>query len=451
MPRLGTTALILALAAPLAPLGAQGAGPRAGDAITKLERARTANPSSVAALRALGVAYFKADRFADARTVLDQARRLDPKDGVSALYGGLAAEKLGDLAGAKAAYTTYLQVGRTRSVRNDIRSRLVALSREELRLAAKQAVANESALAQQPGSPRTVAVLPLRFTGTDTTLQPLERGLADLLITDLSRSAQLTVLERDRVQAIADELALSRQGRTDDASAVRSGRLIRAGRVVQGAILQTGAQALTVNANVVDVGTSAPTGRPVEGTDQLEQLFQLEKRIAFGIFEQLGIQLTPQERQLVDQRPTRSVQAFLAYSRGLMAEDRGRFDEAARFFENARSIDPSFGAAAARAATANAAALGAQVTAAKVEANIKASAEGASVSSAERGTVSAGGGLSGTLNSTLTDVNPTTATTVTQQAAPATPPAQRNATSQTSGTDQPQTRTGAVTIIIRRP
>ena len=75
-----------------APAAAQG-----GDAVAKLEAARNRTPQSVAALRGLGIAYYKAKRYADARTVLDQARQLDPKDGVSALYTGLAAEQLGDL------------------------------------------------------------------------------------------------------------------------------------------------------------------------------------------------------------------------------------------------------------------------------------------------------------------------------------------------------------------
>lgn len=50
---------LLALGAP--PLAAQ-----ARDAIAKLEAERAANPSSVAALRALGVAYYKGQRYADA-------------------------------------------------------------------------------------------------------------------------------------------------------------------------------------------------------------------------------------------------------------------------------------------------------------------------------------------------------------------------------------------------
>ncbi|MBM3907973.1 MAG: tetratricopeptide repeat protein [Gemmatimonadetes bacterium] len=186
--------------------------------LQKLESARTANPSSVAALRALGIAYYKRDRFADARSVLDAARKLDPKDGVSALYAGLAAEKLNDFTGAKDAYNSYLQVGKTRSVRNDIRARLVALSRAELQAAAKSAIANEANIAADANNPRAVAVLPMTFSGTDQTLAPLSRGMADLLISDLARSPELQLLERDRIQAMMDEVALSQSGRVDAAS-----------------------------------------------------------------------------------------------------------------------------------------------------------------------------------------------------------------------------------------
>ena len=75
--------LLLALATLVAvPATAQGT-----DAIARLEAARARNPQNVAALRALGVAYFKANRHAEAFTVLDQARRLDRRDGVSASLG----------------------------------------------------------------------------------------------------------------------------------------------------------------------------------------------------------------------------------------------------------------------------------------------------------------------------------------------------------------------------
>ena len=119
----------------------------------------------------------------------ETASRLEPEDGTTALYLGLTAEELGDLAAAKRAYSTYLAVGRTSRVRMQLQSRLAALTRRELAEDAKRAVQQERALGAVAGSPTTVAVLPLRFSGSDSSLRPLERGLAELLTTDLARSS----------------------------------------------------------------------------------------------------------------------------------------------------------------------------------------------------------------------------------------------------------------------
>jgi tetratricopeptide (TPR) repeat protein len=429
----------------------------ADKALNQLEAARTANPGSVAALRALGIAYYKRQRFAEARSVLDGARKLDPNDGVSALYAGLAAEALQDFTSAKDAYNTYLQVGKTRSVRNDIRTRLVALSRVEMRAAAKSAIANEGRIASEASNPRAVAVLPMTFSGTDQSLAPLSRGMADLLITDLARSPDLQLLERDRVQAMIDEIALSQSGRADAATSLRAGKLVRASRVVQGAITQTGTRNLTVNAAVVTVSTSQQQGKDVTSSDALEQIFAIEKTLALGLFDQLGVRLSAADRAAIEQRPTRSLQAFLAYSNGLLAEDEGRFGDAARFFDEARSADPGFGAALQKAQSARAAQQGAQVTAAKVESGLKGSAEGAAVTAAERGVASGGSGVGTTLANAVGDINPSAANSVNNatggsgQTQTQAPPTTRDATAEKTGTDQPGQKNGQVTIIIRRP
>ncbi len=438
MRRIGMRLSLLALVALSAPLGGQ-----QSDQLTKLQREHAANPGSVAANRALGLWYYKNGRFAEARVPLEEARTLDPKDGVSALYAGLAAEQVKDFTAAKSAYNAYLAVGKTRSVRNDIRGRLIAITREELKAQAKAAVANEAVIAQQPGSPRIVAVLPLRFSGPDVAnLGPLERGLADLLITDLSKSKSLTVVERDRMQAITDEINLSKTNQVDAATTVRAGKLIQAGRIVQGAINQVGPNGLAITSSVINTTDASQAGTEAQQNGNLDQLFTIEKQLVFQIFDRLGVTLTPAERQLVDQRPTSSVQAFLAYSRGLMAEDEGRIDEAARYFDNARSIDPGFGAALQRAQNA-AAAQGASFQ--RTESAIRNSSEGAAL------TVGTGG-LSNTLNTVVGDVNPTTTNSVAgTNTTTAPPPQQRDAASEKTGTDQPAPKTGQVTIILKKP
>jgi len=444
------------LAATALPALAQGT-----DAISKLEAARDRRPENVAALRALGLAYYKAKRFSDARTVLDQARRLDRRDGVSALYAGLSSEALGDLTHAKAAYNAYLVVGKTRKVKNEIRARLVSLGRAEALAAAKAAVANEARISATPGSPRTIAVPPLTFSGTDSTLRPLERGMADLLITDLSRSAQLTVVERDRMQAIADEIALSQTGNVDSSSAVRAGRLIQAGNLVNGSLVQQGNQ-MRMDARVVNVASGA-IGETATVNNSLEALFAMEKQLVFQIFERLQVTLTPAERQLVERRPTNNLAAFLAYSRGLQAVDDGRFEDATRFFDNARSLDPGFAAAGAAFQSMQASSTsGGEASAATIESSISGTSEVRTAdASATSGVLRAVEPLTATLTRVAMDVNPSTAVEAvvatsadrggTLSALPTSPPPPRDAPSSTPVIDRPAPPTGTVVIVIRRP
>lgn len=451
------------------------ATPQTPEIIARLEAARAANPSSAPAARALGISYFKAGRFTDARLALEAARRLDPNDGTSALYLGLTAEALDDIAGAREAYGRYLATGRTKAVRNQLQARLAYLNRKELELAARRSIANEAELASQPGSPMTVAVLPLRFSGTDTSLIPLERGIAELLVTDLARIRRLTVLERDRVQALVDEIARTQGDAFDSTSQLRTGRLIRAGRIIQGSILQGEDNALTLNAAVVDVPTTQVL-RTARASDALEQLFALEKRIALDIVDALGVQLTAQERGQFEQRPTRSLQAFLAYSRGIREEDRGNLDRANQFYQQAVRIDPGFSGAQQRGAAAQRAVQGAQVTQASVESNLQGTQEGAVVSAAEQGsavTVSGGPSTQSTLSNTTNSLNPSatssattsgaTASGQTTTNAPTGPPSTNAGTGGTGATPPPpppttptpsnptSPPTGTITIIIRPP
>jgi tetratricopeptide (TPR) repeat protein len=180
---------------------------RAGlsSAVLALAKERDASPENAGANRALGIALYKLSKYDEAQPLLDKARQLDPTDGVAALYAGLTAEQLKDYPAARAAYNDYIRNGKTDKVRSDIQSRLVLIAKMELKALAKDAVSNEKRIGQVLSDPNTVAVLPLRFTGPDASLAPLERGLADLIITDLARSGKLKVVERDQMQAIAEE------------------------------------------------------------------------------------------------------------------------------------------------------------------------------------------------------------------------------------------------------
>lgn len=424
-------------------------------ALTQLQTKLAANPTSVKALRAVGLKLYELGRFQDSRPVLDQAQRLAPKDGIVALYSGMAAEQVKDFPAAKAAYTKYLQVGKTKKVRDQISARLVSMAKEELKEQARQAVANEQALrgAQVPGT--TVAVLPFRCSCADTALLPLERGMADLVVSDLSRSSAIRVLERDRMQAIADEIRLAQTAQVDAGTAARAGKLIAAGRILNGQILQSaGQQRMDLAGAVVNTNNSTIESNPAaQGT--INALFDLEKAFVLNVFQQLGVVLTVAERQQFETRRVPSLQAFLAYSRGLMAEDAGRLDDAVRFFESARSLDPGFSQALVRAQSAAAARTGATVTSATVTQGLRNSAEGQVVAAANRGSTN-DVTLNLTLNNVVGDVNPTTTNTVQNNTNQSggnnnTAPTNRDAASEKTSTDQPAQRVGQLTIVIKKP
>lgn len=423
-------------------LGACASG-GSGRSIARLEQAQRAEPGSFAVNRSLGIGYYKAGRFAEARAALETAARLDPKDGTTALYLGLSSEELGDLAAAKRAYSTYLAVGRTSRVRIQLQSRLAALTRRELVEDAKRAVQQERTLGAVAGSPTTIAVMPLRFSGADSSLRPLERGMAELLTTDLARSPRLTVLERARIQAVVDELALQRSGQTDAATNVRAGRLLRAGRLVQGSILELDDSQLRVDAAVVDVPTTEVRG-VAQGSDQMEQLFALEKRIALELFDQLGVPLTVSERNAIEQRPTRSLAAFLAYSRGLTAEDEGRYDDASRFYRDAARLDPGFDAALQKNRDARVLITGNRLSPQSIEGGLANTAD----SPGSRGR---GSEVSAAVHAAADDLNPSAAASATAPGRSGEHgPPQKDPVSAATNSDKPG-KSGRVTIVITRP
>jgi tetratricopeptide (TPR) repeat protein len=430
---------VLASATMLLACGCATAISGTGDSIARLEQARSSAPNSEPVQRSLGIAYFKANRLAEARASLQRAVAMTPADGVAALYLGLAAEAENDLPAARAAYEAYLTVGRTRGVKNQIAERLTVIARKEHEFAAKQAIARERQLFSSTVSPRTVAVMPFVFSGSDTSLRPLERGFAELVATDLSRSAQITVVERDRLQALVAEMKIAQIA---DTGGVRLGRILQAGRLVGGDILQLGTDQLRANAFLVNVQTSQTQSGTATDQQPIDQLFTLEKNLVLRLFADLGITLTTAERNAIEQHPTRSLAAFLSFSRGLEAQDDARFDDAARFYDNAVRLDPNFRPAQQRGQEMKNVVAGNRVTPGTIESSLRGTMEGQVASGASQGASTALG--------TAEELNPSVTSAATAGgggigAQPSKDPAAG------TGGDNVTTKSGKVTIVVHQP
>jgi len=315
--------------------------------IATLEARRAQQPGDPAINLRLAEAYYSAQRYTDARAALAITLRQQPANAEAQVYLGYTYEGLARFDSARATYNALSAAKTDRNVRRLISGRLALLTRNEMQYYAKRAIAQESTVTRTPPPSNTVAVMPFRYAGTDSTYRPLERGLAALVVTDLGRVRTLQLVERERLQALLDEMKLTDNGRVDPSTGARSGRLVGAASVVQGQFDVTPTQ-VRVDASVVRAADAqvAATG---SGADQMRALFDIEKQVVFQLIDKLGITLTPAERVAISERPTSNLQAFLLYSRGLEAQDRGDFGAAASAFQGAARQDPSFGAAATQA------------------------------------------------------------------------------------------------------
>ena len=310
--------------------------------LDQLHRDAAAATGDADALTRVGIRYFDAGAMERAEDVLAAALQLRPGF-TAAMYLGRAQEARGRLAQAEVSYRTAGTFSVSRTQRAELDRRLASLSRARLAVEARAAIAREAALAADPAPTNTIAVLPWTFIGTDESLAPLSVGLAHLVITDLSKISGLTLVERERIQVMLDEMAMTGEGRVDQGTAARAGRLLRAERVVQGVVRQT-SDGVRLEAVVVRTSDGAIEASGGAG-DKLNRLFALQKSVVLDLVGQMGIPLTPSERRALSERPTEDLQAFLAFSRGLQAEESGDYRSATRLFAWAADRDPAFGAA----------------------------------------------------------------------------------------------------------
>jgi tetratricopeptide (TPR) repeat protein len=312
-----------------------------------------------------------AGRCDTAVVVANAAQALTPAEPLGPMVIGGCQEKDGRYDLAFATYTDFARkYPQARGVAA-VRARAQFALRTQATQNAKLALARESTLTALAPEPSTVAVLPMTIAG-DSSLQPLSRGLAELLLTDLAMVRSLRLLERIQVGALLDELKLGQSGRAEASTAARVGRLLRAERMVQGVAAITENGPVRMSATVVRGDGSVRSGAQANGT--FKQLLDLEKQLVFGLATELGIQLTEAERQRILRQGPKNLAAFLAYSKGLEALDRGDYRAAAAAFAQAVRADPTFQAAVEQQQAAEAAPA-VQATAGDVVSAVEAAAQ----------------------------------------------------------------------------
>lgn len=341
----------------------------------RLEKRLSDHPKDGEALRDLGSIYLRTDRPSQAYDALKKAYSQRPDDPKVLFYLGLASEKVGRQDAALKLFRRFDEVPEDSKYRTLMEGRYEWLARKKAEQDVQRLIAEEKTgpADVQNLSRYTVAVVPMEYQGGDDKYQVLGRGLAEMFTTDLANVGRLKVVERVRLQAIIDELKLAQSEYVAQSTAPRVGRLLGAGRLVGGSYLVTGDEELRLQVTLADVASGERIPQLDRQRAGLDELFDLQKEVTFSIVDQLGVELTAQERAAIQEVPTENLQAFLAFSRGLMEEDRGNFGAAAQYYRQAHQLDPNFDNAAQRQEKAS----GVDVAGGSQEKALAASEEGA--------------------------------------------------------------------------
>lgn len=179
----------------------------------------------------------------------------------------------------------------------------------------------------------------------DGTFDPLGRGLADMLITDLSSVSGIAVVERRRLNAVLKELDLGKSSFVDPKTAAKLGKGLGAKYIVTGSFASID-PSMRIDGRIVEVATGKVV-HATSATGAKSEFFLLEKELAHGLITGIGVKISARDNARLGRVATESFDAFLAWSNGLAALDRGEIEAAKQALETALATDSGFASAKA--------------------------------------------------------------------------------------------------------
>jgi serine/threonine protein kinase/Flp pilus assembly protein TadD len=180
---------------------------------------------------------------------------------------------------------------------------------------------------------RSIAVLYFENMSPDKENDYFCAGIADDIITDLSKIKELRVLSRTDVLPFRNKEVNTRE----------VGHTLRVSHVLEGSVRKAGTR-VRITAQLMDVRTGFHIW--AERFDRmLEDIFEVQNEVSASIAKALRVSLTEAEKKSLAQRPTDDLRAHDFYLRGLdFLFKRGKKNtlSAIQMFENALALDPNY-------------------------------------------------------------------------------------------------------------
>ena len=166
-------------------------------------------------------------------------------------------------------------------------------------------VSKKSAISTLAAPAKSIAVLPFANLSADPANAYFAEGVADEILTRLSKIADLKVISRTSTQHY----------RSAPGNLPEIAKQLGVANVLEGSVQKSG-DAVRVNVQLIKAANDAHLWADTFDR-KLTDIFSVESEIAKAIADQLRVRLTDREEQVIAAKPTENPEAYDAYLRGL--------------------------------------------------------------------------------------------------------------------------------------
>ncbi len=214
-------------------------------------------------------------------------------------------------------------------------------------LPGRQQASVEVVLPNMPGK-KSLAVMYFENQSDNPKLDWLREGLADMLITDLSRSPKFNVLSRQQLQTLLERNGYAAGGKITQEFVSDIARKSRAESFVAGSFASAG-DAIRLDVKLYDTQTGALQAVETSTVEKPDQIFAEIDRLSFRLANRLDAMPFEQENQeSLGMTMTGNLEAYRDYSLAVNAAQGLHNKEALELLEKAIALDPQFAMAHAR-------------------------------------------------------------------------------------------------------
>ena len=190
---------------------------------------------------------------------------------------------------------------------------------------------------------KRIAIIYFDNSGGEPSLDKLKKGLADMLITDLSNINMLAIVERDELESILKEQKLNNSKEFDPNTASKVGKLLGAQIILTGGYFEM-MGSLRLDARFIDVETGKIL--KADGVDgQTSNFFKIQKQLAWKIINTLDIKLSDAEKKAIEGNEKTKALSFedaKLYSQALDYYDKGDMKKAKEILIKITKSYPEF-------------------------------------------------------------------------------------------------------------